>query len=63
VIGIDVKNNTAGFTVIHKNGDKLSFYDSVSEQKEQLTREHVRSKINEIITKARAHPLKNNGTN
>jgi len=50
VIGIDVKNNTAGFTVIHKQGDKFSFYDSVSEQREQLTREHVRSKINEIIT-------------
>lgn len=49
IIGVDVKNNTAGFTVIHQTGEKLTFYESTSEQKEQLSREHIRKKINEII--------------
>jgi hypothetical protein len=49
-IGIDVKNNVAGFTVIHKSGAEITFYLSESEQKEQLSKSHVYSKIIEIIS-------------
>jgi len=51
IIGIDVKNNTAGFTVIHQTGEKLTFYESTSKQKEQLSKDHIRQKISEIIVK------------
>jgi hypothetical protein len=50
IIGIDVKNNTAGFTVINKNGSEISFHHSESEQREQLSKSHIQSKIVEIIT-------------
>jgi len=59
IIGIDVKNNTAGFTVIHQTGEKLSFYDSTSEQKERLSREHIRTKINEIIIEEQRRSRRN----
>jgi len=49
-IGIDVKNNMAGFTVIHKNGADITFYFSESDQKEQLRANHVCTKIIEIIS-------------
>ncbi|MHA1862834.1 MAG: hypothetical protein ACTSWA_03615, partial [Candidatus Thorarchaeota archaeon] len=49
IIGVDVKNNTAGFIVIHQTGEKLTFYESTSEQKEQLSKDHIRKKISEII--------------
>lgn len=51
IIGIDVKNNTAGFTTIHKNGRDISFDFSETSDKEELTEEHIRSKIVEIIRK------------
>jgi hypothetical protein len=50
VIGIDVKNNCAGFTVIHKNGADITFYSSESDQKERLSKNHIYAKIIEIIT-------------
>lgn len=49
-IGIDVKNNVAGFAVIHKSGADITFYMSESKQKEQLSKNHVCTKIIEIIT-------------
>jgi len=49
VIGIDVKGNTTGFTVIPQSGEKLRFIDSTSDQKEQLSRDHLRKKIHDII--------------
>lgn len=49
VIGIDVKNKTAGFTVVHKNGSDITFYSSVSEQKERLGKKHICVKIIEIL--------------
>lgn len=61
IIGIDVKNNTAGFTIIHKTGD-LSFKYSTSEQREQLGRNHIREVIvNFIINeqKIKRRPIKN----
>ena len=49
VIGVDVKNKTAGFTVVHKNGSDITFYSSISEQKERLGKKHICSKIIEIL--------------
>jgi len=49
-IGIDVKNKMAGFTVAHKNGADITFYPSISDQKERLGRSHIHTKIIEIVT-------------
>lgn len=49
IIGIDVKNETAGFTAITKNTEIILFDNSESHYKEQLGKNEVRSKIYEII--------------
>jgi hypothetical protein len=49
-IGIDVKNKMAGFTMIHKNGTDITFYSSESDQKEQLSKSHIYTRIIEIIS-------------
>ena len=49
-IGVDVKNNVAGFTVIHKDGADITFQLSETEQKEQLSMSHVCKKIIQIIS-------------
>jgi hypothetical protein len=49
IIGIDVKNNTAGFTLINKNGSEITFHWSESDQKEQLSRNQVRTEIIRLI--------------
>lgn len=59
VIGIDVKNNTAGFTIIHKNGAYITFHPSESDQKEQLGKNHIRTKITEIIRKEQGLSFRN----
>jgi argonaute-like protein implicated in RNA metabolism and viral defense len=59
IIGIDVKHNTAGFTVVHQSGEKLTFYESTSEQKEKLSRDHIRKQITDII--AREQKLEKRG--
>lgn len=48
-IGIDVKNNTAGFTIIYKSGGEVRFIPSESGQREQLSKDHVASKVYQII--------------
>ena len=48
-IGIDVKNNIAGFTLIYKDGSKIRFEHSESNQKEQLNKNQMKSKILEIM--------------
>ena len=48
-IGIDVKNNTVGFTLIYKSGAEIRFVSSVSDQKEQLGRTHMSAKVYEIM--------------
>ena len=48
-IGIDVKNNTAGFTLIYKSGAEIRFFSSESDQKEQLSKKHMSAKVYEII--------------
>ncbi len=49
IIGIDVKNETAGFTAINKTSDIIFFDNSQSQNKEQLGKNEVRSKIYQII--------------
>lgn len=48
-IGIDVKNNTVGFTLIYKSGAEIRFVSSDSDQKEQLGRKHMSTKVYEIL--------------
>lgn len=59
IIGIDVKNNTAGFTVIHKNGADITFYSSQSNQREQLDRSQILTEIRRIITKEQKLSFRN----
>lgn len=61
-IGIDVKNNMAGFTFIYGDGRTFRFFSSDSEQSEQLTREHMTTRIFDFITEEQGflpRPLKN----
>lgn len=53
IIGIDVKNETAGFTAISKNTEIIFFENSESHYKEQLGKNEVRSKIYQIINDER----------
>jgi len=50
IIGIDIKNDVAGFTIIHKDGAKIKFDLSESRDKEKLSESHMCQKIMEIIT-------------
>jgi hypothetical protein len=62
IIGIDVKNSTAGFTAVHKTGERLSFMYSESEQKEQLGKDQLRNIIQQIIIEEQKDakvPIKN----
>lgn len=51
VIGIDVKNNSAGITVIGSNGEKLGSFTRKSKQREQLTAAQICKWLKEIIEK------------
>jgi hypothetical protein len=48
-IGIDVKNQTAGFTVIGRNGSFVKSYYQPSRQKEKLLKEQVLTHLAQII--------------
>src|SRR5258708_19007915 len=48
-IGIDVKNQTAGFTVIGQNGLSVKSYCHTSRQKEKLLKAQVLTHLAEII--------------
>lgn len=48
-IGIDTKNTTAGFTMMHKDGKTISFRHSNSSQKVKLSKKHLSKKIYEIL--------------
>lgn len=48
-IGIDVKNNMVGFTLIYKSGADIRFFSSESDQKEQLSKTHMSKKVYEMI--------------
>jgi len=61
-IGIDVKNNTAGFALIYKDGADIRFISSESDQKERLSKQHMCKKISDIIREEQqlcAHEIKN----
>lgn len=61
-IGIDVKNNTSGFTLIYRNGSKILFKPSESDQKERLSKMHMYHKIKTIIEEEQhteKHDIKN----
>jgi hypothetical protein len=49
VIGIDVKDNTAGITVIGSNGEKIRSFCRKSGQKEQLTDAQIEQWLKKII--------------
>lgn len=51
VIGIDVKNNTAAFTLIADGGKIVRFSTSSSRQKEQLLKDQVKKCVIEIMEK------------
>src|SRR5581483_8522684 len=55
VIGIDVKHNTAAFTLIADGGRIIRFQTSPSKQKEQLLRNQVAKYVVELISKERRH--------
>lgn len=48
-IGIDVKNHTAGFTLIYKDTSLIRFENSESNQKEHLSKKQMKSKLIDII--------------
>lgn len=50
-IGIDVKGNVAGFTLIYRNGADIYFEHSETRDKERLNSGHVCKKLIEIISK------------
>ncbi|MCI0388349.1 MAG: hypothetical protein MOB07_06240 [Acidobacteria bacterium] len=49
VIGVDVKNNTAGFVVVSKNGGRISFKPVTSKQREKLTEKQMRKYLIELV--------------
>jgi hypothetical protein len=49
VVGLDVKNNTAGFMLVFKDGKTFSFTTSDSDEKERLSRGHVATKLYKIL--------------
>jgi hypothetical protein len=49
VVGIDVKNNTAGFTVVSGNGSQIRTMCDTSRQKEKLLPEQIRAYLVDIV--------------
>jgi hypothetical protein len=45
IVGVDVKNNTAGLMITSKDGAHFRFVSSDSDQKEQLSRGHLSTKL------------------
>jgi Piwi domain len=55
VLGIDVKNNTAAFTLIADGGKVIRFDTSPSRQKEQLLRNQVSKYVYDMLRKEAGH--------
>ena len=49
-IGIDVKNNTAGFTFVYGDGRTFRFFSSNSEQSERLGKDDLSAKLYDFIS-------------
>lgn len=58
-VGVDVKNNVAGFTFIYKTGADLRFLSSESTEKEQLSQAHLKSKMSEFLNSEKSTLSKN----
>ena len=56
-IGIDVKNNTAGFTVVSNSGRLVRTVLSESSQKEQLLESQVKKYVSEILRQEAREPF------
>lgn len=54
VVGIDVKNNSAGFVVVGSNGQDIRFELDTSSQKEKLDQRQVKRVLIDILTKEAA---------
>ena len=50
-VGIDVKGNTAGFTLVNRRGNIIHPYCKLSRQKEKLTTEQVSHEFAELVSK------------
>ena len=48
-VGIDVKGNTAGFTLVNRRGNIIHPYCKLSRQKEKLTTEQVSYEFAELV--------------
>ncbi len=55
VIGIDVKNNTAAFTMIANGGEIIRLSTSSSRQKEQLLKNQVTQFVSDLIRQEKHH--------
>ena len=55
VIGIDVKNNTAAFTLIADGGKIVRFSTSPSRQKEQLLKNQVAQFVSDLVCKEKSY--------
>ena len=55
IVGIDVKNNTAAFTLIADGGKIIRFATSPSKQKEQLLKNQVSKYLYDMLRKEAAH--------
>ena len=55
VVGIDVKNNTAAFTLIADGGKIVRFSTSPSRQKEQLLRSQVAQFVGDLIRREKSY--------
>lgn len=60
IVGIDVKNNTAGFTIVYKD-QTITFHHNESDQKEQLGKRQLEAKIYQFIKEEQGrkkHPIR-----
>lgn len=51
IVGIDVKNNSAGFVVVGQNGADIRFELDTSSQREKLDRRQIRRVLSDILKK------------
>ncbi|HJT29529.1 MAG TPA: hypothetical protein VJ784_19100 [Pyrinomonadaceae bacterium] len=54
IVGIDVKNNSAGFVVVGSNGQDIRFHLDTSSQKEKLDQRQVKRILADILRKEAA---------
>jgi hypothetical protein len=55
-VGIDVKQNTAGFTIVNREGNNVRTVCGASSQKEKLLSQQVKKHFSEIVRKEAGRP-------